>query len=283
MAIQTLSPDGDAKWFAMKMLASDRTMRAILDETVTSGENGQMTESGRTACGGLSDMAGPLSRFPRAVDLAECPRDLAGTYHTHVTTNQLLNPTHSLPDMANVAFRGLDVSVIVGAETADVLVVAEDREEMAESFRNVLGIDARNTSDVVSAIDDGRIRDPARARQRLRREFSSLFESHPTGYDGLRERIRRLDSTGAITTLAPTDAGGSVEPMYAMAYLAGAHDGEHEWGYGQSSHTRRVRGRARRINANAPAMASSIAGTVLNTATGLATRRAIKSMFSPRR
>lgn len=283
-----LHPDPDARWFSIKMVASNRTMRAILEETIESAEDGQITESGRTACGGLSNMEGPLGRFPRAVDLAECPRDLAGTYHSHVTTDQLLNPTHSLPDMANVAFRDLDVSVVAGTDTADVLVASDDQEGMAESFRNVLGVDVHDTSDVVDAIDDGRIQDPPRARERVRAEFSRLFETHPTGFDDLRQRIHALGTPGETPAMAPAGTSTGIEPMYAMAYLsdgrAGHVAGSHpaDASDGQMRQTREFRARTRRIKSNTPAVARSVAGVVANTTIGMATRSALQGMFSPR-
>lgn len=274
-----LAPDPDAKWLSVKMVASDRTMRSVLDETVTSGEGGQMTESGRTACGGLSNIDGPLGRFAEAVDLAGCPRDLSGTYHSHVTTGQLLNPTHSLPDMANVVFRNLDVSVVVGAETADVFVAAGDREAMVGEFRNALGLDVEGPSDLVEAMDDGRINEYTAARKRVRSAFGGLFRSEPTAYEDLRERIRSLDQQGTISAMAP-GASASIEPMYAMAHLA--EHGHSEHGYGQHRTTREFRGKARRASSNSGSMARSLSSTVANTAVGLATRRALLNLVQPR-
>lgn len=272
-SVKPLAPDDEARMLSVKMLASDRTMRAVLDETITAAENGQIKESGRTACGAVTNLKDPLARFPKAIDLSQCSVDLSGTYHSHVTTHQMFNPSHSLPDMANVVFGGLDVSVIVGAETADVLVEAQDREAMAETMQNVLGIESRRTMDVIDALETGEIPDPAAARRRMRREFSSLLFTHTTDYRTMAQRISALEADGQITALSP-GARTMLEPMYEP-YLSGQSASPH----GRGVRSAKIRSKARRAEDGAVVAADQISSEVIGAAVSTVASEAIRSIF----
>lgn len=200
--------DPNARALADHMLAMDDVMATILDETIPSESGAEVTESGRTLCGRGTDIHGPLARFPTAVELASCPVGTrGGTWHTHVTQDQLRNPTNSLPDTANVIFDEVDVSVVVGTQSADAVVAAADREATRAAFRDALGADVRSTDEVVDAIISGRVSDPPAARRRVRSRLSPLFDQHRTNFSGL---DRRIGSSGipahSVTSFEVVDA-----------------------------------------------------------------------------
>jgi len=170
-------------------------MREILDETIpNNGEDGsEVTESGRTLCG-AGDVRGPLARFPTAVELASCPRGAkGGTWHTHVTKDQLRNPTNSLPDTANVIFDEMSVSAVVGTESVEMVIAADEPEAAREAFRDAIGADVDSTDGVIDAIMEGHVSDPADARERVRNRLSDLFVRRRVNF---RELSRRLSSSG---------------------------------------------------------------------------------------
>lgn len=171
------------------MLSSDAVMREILRETLDSADKGDIRESGRTVCGGLTDIRGPAGRYPESVELRACPIDSTGLWHSHVTQDQLLNPSHSLPDMANVVFSSVDTSIIVGVQTADVLLAAEDKGEMQRQFQQALGLDLNGPGDLLTALDNQQIENPPRARNKVRTALAPLFSRVNTGYTDLNQRV----------------------------------------------------------------------------------------------
>lgn len=200
----SLRPDADAQRLASQMLESGE-LGEILEETVQSARNGRITESGRTYCPSLSEsLIGPAARFPRSVKLEECPvRGRTGLMHTHVTAGQLSNPDHSLPDIANVVFHSPDASVVVGTETADVLVRAENEGEMEAAFQEAIGVPVSNTHDVVAAIRQREISDPVAARERVRSAFGPLFRRESAGFPRIARQIQQLQQAGDISAAAP--------------------------------------------------------------------------------
>lgn len=148
--------------------------------------------------------------------LPTCPRTVGGTWHTHITRDQLLNPENSLPDWANVAFDVIDVSIVVGAETSEVVVGAADRSVMQHELRQVLGVDVESPEDVVDAVLDGEVQDPLMARARLRQQPDPLVFEIETAFPELARDIRASDA------VVQTMLRGSFEmvaacPMYGPA------------------------------------------------------------------
>lgn len=200
-----LSPAEQPARTAERMTAAGDVSEAVLRETLESAIDGDgLLESGRTWC--ESDAEGelrePYNRFPAAVDLAGCPPgDSVAVWHTHTTPDQLRNPEHSLPDIANVAFGHVDASIIPGTESDHVLVAAADREQMRTEFRNILGADVGSTEQVTEAITAGRVAQPPIVRDRLWNAFDPLVKR----VDVNRPELRRIaddlldDDTETIT------------------------------------------------------------------------------------
>ncbi len=206
-------PDPSALGLAESMVARDDIMRDIIEETIESAESGSIKEAGRTKCPDKGSVKGPLERFPRAIDLASCPWERGGAWHTHVTPDEIRDPVNSLPDMANVVYGLLDVSVVAGSHSADVVVAGEDHEAMVDAFENSIGMSFDDTTELTNAIDDGRL-DPAPARERAREALSPLVFVHETGYDEFQTRI---DDLGWEDWAHPYGSGGK------EAYSGNAH------------------------------------------------------------
>jgi len=170
------------------MTDADDTMRTIISETVASAKNGAIKESGRTVCPQSVSVKGPLGRFRRSIDLAACPSDSGGTFHTHVSPGELRTPTNSLPDMANVVYGLIDVSVVAGTRSADVITAAEDQVAMVNVFENAIGERFGGPRELFRAIKDGRVM-PSTARQRAREVLAPLVSTEKTGYDDLEGEI----------------------------------------------------------------------------------------------
>jgi len=193
----TLSPSPKAEGVLGLMIERRDIQRSILEETLKSEQNGQILESGRTLCSSQSEIKGPISRFPRAVDLQRCPiSGGGGAWHTHVTPDQLLNPENSLPDIGAVVFGQLDVIAVVGAESAEYVMSTGDSDEMAEEFRDAIGADVTEQGELVSAVETGRV-NPMTARDRVRQRMGGMFTREDTGFSDLVETIRTRH--GAVT------------------------------------------------------------------------------------
>lgn len=197
--------DPAADRLAGQMMERDDIMRTIVSETIESAANGDIREAGRTKCPEGGRIRGPLRRFERAIDLASCPLEKGGTWHTHVTPDEIQNPVNSLPDMANVIYGLTGVSIVVGTDTADVFVAPDDMEAGQRLFENALGIEMDGPRDLTQAIRDGRIQ-PTEGRRRVRDSLSELLDTHTTGYADLAEEIGRVE---AHNWAAPFGSGGS--------------------------------------------------------------------------
>lgn len=218
----SLTPSEDAEAMATELVEAGDVQETVIEETLASAEEGRLRESGRTACGSSANLRDPLNRFPESVELSACPRSAAGIWHTHVTEDQLETPFHSLPDAANVAFGGLDASMIVGVETSDVLLASEDEEAMQRAFKNALGLDIRSAEDVVRAFRAGQIPDPEAARQRVRRELAPLFRTENTSFPELKSRLE--SSRLPIQASATADDGTvAADAVAADAVAADTH------------------------------------------------------------
>jgi len=187
----TVEPSEEAIELAETMVERDDIMREIIGETIDSALDGNIKEAGRTKCPTGSSVKGPLERFPRAIDLASCPWDRGGAWHTHVTPDEIRNPVNSLPDVSNVVFGLLDVSVVAGSETADVILSARDEEAAVEAFKNAIGADVNSPIEVTEAAMDGRINPPL-ARQRVRKALDPLVFTVETGYDEFESEIQQV-------------------------------------------------------------------------------------------
>ena len=193
----SLEPSPMAESVLGLMVDRDDVQRTILEETLESQAEGNILESGRTLCSSQSQIKGPLSRYPRAVDLQQCPiSGGGGAWHTHVTPRQLLNPENSLPDIGSVVFGHLDVIGVVGAESAEYVMAGDDQEAAVAEFRDAIGADITEQGELVSAIETGRI-NPITARSRVRKRMDGLFTREDTGYDDLSEKVRSGDSVVA--------------------------------------------------------------------------------------
>jgi hypothetical protein len=204
----TLEPSPTAEGILGLMVDRDDVQRTILEETLASAAEGQILESGRTLCSSQTQIRGPLERFPRAVDLQQCPiSGGGGAWHTHVTPKQLMTPENSLPDIGSVVFGQLDVIAVVGADSAEYVMAADDREAMVQEFRDAIGADIQEQSQLVSAIRSGRIQ-PVTARRRVRQRMGNLFTTQQTGFSDLSTRVRDMFQT---TAKQPDESYESVE------------------------------------------------------------------------
>jgi hypothetical protein len=207
MATSKLQPAPSAQQLAEDLLADRNLQQQLLAETINSGSE-QRLEAGRTVCGIDGRPQPPRDRNTTSIELEPCRGGgPTGIYHTHPSASQLRSPDHSLPDYANVAFEGVDASVIVGSETASVVVAALDRPTQQQAMQNALGLGVESTRDVITAIRNDEIADPAAARQAVDNAFGTLSYTEPTGYDGITEQIR----SGAVTEPAATTAGMPIE------------------------------------------------------------------------
>jgi len=210
---ESVRRDERAAELATFMLEQRDVMEEIVNETLTSASNGDIREAGRTLCPGSGQIRGALRRFPRAIDLATCPVDKGGTYHTHVTPREIRNPVNSLPDMANVVFGLTDVSVVVGTETADVIVAAEDPDAAVREFQNAIGEEVAGPSDLSEAIRGGRVV-PTPARQRARSALEPLMFTAQTGFSNYDTTV---DTMPAANWAAPYGSGRNEEFTGNMA------------------------------------------------------------------
>lgn len=236
-----LVPSEEARLLAEHMAGATDVHRTILEETIESGERGQLRESGRTACSSVNDIRGPIQRFPRAVLLEECPPvQAAGIWHTHPAGGELRSPRHSLPDWANVVFGAYDVSIVTGTRSMQVLTAAADPEAMHAAFQDVLGVEATTKADLVDALVAGRIPDHTTAVQQVEARLSPLVQRRPLSFPDLEARM------GAGAPTAP-GAGGQTASQGCAAYqqaispdAAGLRRQAREAGDAASMVTRRI-------------------------------------------
>lgn len=187
-----LVPSENAETVAEMMIEEVGVQRQILEETLAAGRKGEILESGRTLCTQPGSIRGPVRRFPMSVDLQRCPVGAGGAWHTHVTPDELLRPRNSLPDVASVVFGGMDVIAVVGAETAEYMMAAEDREAMRDEFRDAVGLEVDSVEGLVEAVEANRI-DFAAARGRIRNRMPRLFRTEQTGFSDLSDEITSRD------------------------------------------------------------------------------------------
>jgi hypothetical protein len=214
-----LQPNADALALAEDMIQRDDVMRSIIQETLESGRQGQLTESGRTVCGTARRPLPPILRRFAQVTLPTCPVRVGGTWHTHITREQLLRSENSLPDWANVAFGVVDVSIVVGAEMSEVVVGSADRSVMVNELRQVLGTQVENVEDVIEAILDGQVQDPPSARARLRSQLRPLVFDVDTAFPDLAEEVRRSDVLATLSEIDPAHRRFTMVaacPMYGL-------------------------------------------------------------------
>jgi len=176
------SPASEALFELMR--EQEEIQREILSETLEAREKGQILESGRTLCNSPLQIHGPLARFPTAVDLHQCPVSTGGAWHTHVTPAQIRSPENSLPDISAVLFDQLEVIAVVGTERAEYLLSPDNPDAARDELRDAIGESVERPSDVVSAIENGRIA-PQQARARVRQRLPSLFKSVRTGFSDM--------------------------------------------------------------------------------------------------
>jgi hypothetical protein len=169
------------------MMENDSVQREIIAETLESAESGQIKESGRTVCG-RGSIRGPLGRYPTSVKLDSCPKDRGGTWHTHVTPEEIRSPQNSLPDMANVVFGYIDASIVAGTDTSEAFIRAANPDATKDAFAEAIGVPVSRPEDVTNAVMSGDV-NPQRARQRVRRQLSPLFIEDRNNYTNLVSRV----------------------------------------------------------------------------------------------
>lgn len=194
-----VEPDRGAIMLADYMMGRDDIMRAILSETIESSRDGAPSESGRTYCEAWGSVLPPADSGPSSIQLQTCLSGAVGVWHTHPGNRGLTDPINSLPDMANVVFGSVDVSIVPGTENADIVVGPEDPSAAREAFRQAVGADLRSAKDVRDAITARRF-DPVTSRERAREALSGLIVQGKTGY---------------------SDIGPAQEPMVANQHAAG--------------------------------------------------------------
>lgn len=195
MAVATgvLAPGEEARLLAEHMARAEDVHRAILAETIESGERGRLTESGRTACATAENVRGPLARYPRAVLLDSCPPvQASGIWHTHPAGGELRDPRHSLPDWANIVFGNYDVSIVSGTNSMQVITAGADQEAMVAAFQDAVGADVATKTQLVNAIVNGTIEDHTAAARRVESALSPLVWRRPTGFHDLAARADAL-------------------------------------------------------------------------------------------
>lgn len=184
-----LTASHDVRQFATAMMEAEEVHRTILDETLDAADSGDIRESGRTACGNLETLERPIARFPEAVELSSCPRQVTGTWHTHVSAEELHNPQHSLVDIANVAFGFVDASMVVGTETGEILLGSQDRDAMQGVLSEALDTEMDEHADVVRWIEGNSIPSIVSARTEVKEQYGPLVTRVPTGYGDLTDRV----------------------------------------------------------------------------------------------
>jgi hypothetical protein len=179
-----VEPDRGAIMLADEMMDRDDIMRTILSETIESSSDGKPSESGRTYCQSWGSILPPSSAGPASIQLQTCLSGPVGIWHTHPGARGVTDPVNSLPDMANVVFESVDVSIVPGAENADIMVAPADAEAAQDAFRQAVGADLRSAGDVRDAINARRL-DPVSSRARAREALSGLLVEAETGYSDI--------------------------------------------------------------------------------------------------
>jgi hypothetical protein len=187
-AATNLTPDPEAQNLAQQMLAAHGVQETVLTETIESAEEGRVRESGRTVCSPEDDPIHPRGRYRTSVSLASCPRNRGGTFHSHVTQDQLRNPENSLPDMANIVYGNADVSVVVGTRGSEAFYRAEDEKAMRTAFEEAVGGSFNSADGLVQEILSGTI-NPPEARDRVQSRLSPLFSAGGARFPELDERV----------------------------------------------------------------------------------------------
>jgi hypothetical protein len=183
-----IEPDPEAENLAQQMLGAHDVQRTVLSETIESAEEGRVRESGRTVCSPDDDPIHPRGRYRTSVSLASCPRNRGGTFHSHVTQDQLRNPENSLPDMANIVYGNADVSVVVGTRGSEAFYRAEDEEAMREAFEDAVGGSFTSADGLVQEILSGNI-NPPEARDRVQSRLAPLFITGGARHSQLDNRV----------------------------------------------------------------------------------------------
>lgn len=183
-----IAPSQSAEAVVDMMVEETDVQRQILEETLAAEQQGEILESGRTLCTQPGSIRGPLRRFPMSVDLQRCPVGASGAWHSHVTPDELLRPHNSLPDVASVVYGQLDVISVVGAETAEYMMAADDTDAMQREFQDAVGLEVGSVEDLVSAMDAGRV-NFGPARDRVRQRMPGLFRNVRTGFSDLSNKI----------------------------------------------------------------------------------------------
>jgi len=203
----TVIPDDHAVTLAEQLVVSDLN-ELVLNETLDAAEDGAITESGRTVCSSFENVQPPIGRHPMSVDLAGCrPWDATGIIHSHVTPDELRNPTHSLPDVANVLYGNADASIIPGAETTHAIVTPTDETlpEAQAIFANVIGVEVDSPEDVSRAVDEGAIRALDDAQRRLMDQLDPITDRFEFPRNTIAARLDALGVDMDPETMVPAE------------------------------------------------------------------------------
>jgi hypothetical protein len=188
----TIKRDPAAFKLSEEMLRRDDVMREILRETIRGANAGEVREAGRTKCPQGEQIRGPLGRFSKAINLYKCPEGEGGVWHTHVTPAEIQTPENSLPDMANVIYGLTNASIVVGTQSADVVIAPEDPLAARNVFESVIGVKLDGPSQLVDEIASGRVV-PAATRRRVRERMGELFYTAETGFGEVQRELDTIE------------------------------------------------------------------------------------------
>lgn len=200
-------PDPHAIELVEKLSVSEYAT-IVLTETLNAADDGQITESGRTICSTLENVSPPIDRYPMAVDLPGCrPWDATGIIHSHVTPDELRNPTHSLPDVANVLYGNADASIVPGAESTHAIVRPTDETipEARAVFDNVIGQEIDRPEDVSRAVDEGAIISLESAQSRLMEQLGPITDRFEIARPQIIDRVAEMDTTESERGMAAAE------------------------------------------------------------------------------
>lgn len=187
----TTERDPDAFRLAEEMVRRRDILETIVMETIDSAATGDIREAGRTKCPTGDRIRGPLGRFEKAINLHQCPGGAGGVWHTHITPDEIRRPENSLPDMANVIYGLTNVSIVVGTETADVMVAAKDPMAARDEFENALGVRLGGPEALVEELSSGRLA-PTSSRRRVRANMDDLFYTRETDLEESQRKLRSI-------------------------------------------------------------------------------------------
>lgn len=170
----------------------------LLHEAHETGE-----EAGFTVCG-RGKVKSAVSTAFSSVILPFCPLDSRAVMHGG-GGHDLASPRLSLLDISDVLFGTSDASLVVGADTSE-LMVAPNREQLLAAqrvFRDAVGLNVGSHEDMVHIVEERLIsvEEARQARQHIKTELAPLFSTESTPHP---------DMLPAATAAAQAASAGAV-------------------------------------------------------------------------